>query len=137
MSNIYAIIYTKENGKQELTSEEYLFLLADDLCYHREDGPAHEILNNIKSWWVDGKRHRLDGPATIDYNGNESWWVNGKLHKLNGPALKLQSGLYWYIDSKRYSKKKFVKLIKEVKDMPLAMRLTDPRWWVREFKDID
>ena len=46
--------------------------------YHRLDGPAVELSNGSKSWYVDGKRHRLDGPAIEDADGYKSWYVDGK-----------------------------------------------------------
>jgi len=30
---------------------------------HKLDGPAIELENYSKEWWINGKRHRLDGPA--------------------------------------------------------------------------
>jgi len=32
---------------------------------HREDGPAVELDNGDKSWWVNGKLHREDGHSQI------------------------------------------------------------------------
>ena len=45
---------------------------------HREDGPAVELANGDKVWWVNGKRHREDGPAIEYADGTKSWNVNGK-----------------------------------------------------------
>jgi hypothetical protein len=36
------------------------------------------------------------------------------------------------VDGKRYTEKQFNKLIKQTNEMSLAMKLTDPRQWVRE-----
>jgi hypothetical protein len=38
----------------------------------------------------------------------------------------------WYIDGMNYSEKQFNNLIKQVNEMSTVMKLTDPRWWVRE-----
>ena len=46
--------------------------------YHREDGPAVEQKNGIKSWWINGKRHREDGPALERPDGTKEWWLNDK-----------------------------------------------------------
>jgi hypothetical protein len=40
---------------------------------HREDGPAVECIDGLKSWWINGKRHREDGPA-IDNGDDYKWW---------------------------------------------------------------
>ena len=58
------------------------------------------------------------------------------LHRVDGPALEWPGGRYeifWYIDNQAFTESEFNKLIQEVKDMPLVVRLVDPRWWVREF----
>jgi hypothetical protein len=41
-------------------------------------------------------------------------------------------GREWWIDGKQYTEQDFNKLIKQVNEMSLAMKLTDPRKWVRE-----
>ena len=70
MSNIFSnphrtfiVIYTKENGRQELTQEEWNAAQRLDLTYHREDGPAFEFWFGTKYWYIDGRCHRTDGPA--------------------------------------------------------------------------
>lgn len=45
---------------------------------HREDGPAIELANGEKHWFLNGKRHRVDGPAIEYANGIKQWWVDGK-----------------------------------------------------------
>ena len=44
---------------------------------HRTDGPAVELVNGDKVWFVNGKAHRLDGPAYEYASGEKSWYVNG------------------------------------------------------------
>lgn len=45
---------------------------------HRLDGPAVELSNGIKFWYVNGEAHRLDGPAVEYPNGCKSWYINGE-----------------------------------------------------------
>ena len=79
---------------------------------HRIDGPAIEYANGDRFWLVDGKRHRVDGPAVE--------WVDGRGS--------------WYVEYKYYTEENFNKLIEEVKELPLALRLIDPREWVRNYE---
>jgi hypothetical protein len=100
---------------------------------HRIDGPAVEYSNEDKAWWVDGKLHRLDNPAIVWANGDKEWWVEGKQHRIDGPAAEYATGhKEWWVDDERYTKEDFNKLIKEIKEMSLTMKLIDPREWVRE-----
>ena len=80
---------------------------------HREDGPAIEYTDGTRNWIVDNKLHRIDGPAIVYANGDKQWFV----------------------DNNHYLQEGFNKLIKEVKELPLALRLIDPREWVREYKE--
>ena len=82
----------------------------DTKGFHREDGPAIEYTSGDKEWWLDGRLHRVDGPAAEYSDGGEDWYVEGN----------------------RYTKTEFDKLMEEVKELPLALRLTDPREWVRK-----
>lgn len=45
---------------------------------HREDGPAYELADGTKKWWLNGKLHREDGPAIEWANGIKSWYLNGQ-----------------------------------------------------------
>ena len=45
---------------------------------HREDGPAAELGNGNKYWYVNGKLHRENGPAVEHINGYKSWYLNGE-----------------------------------------------------------
>lgn len=40
---------------------------------HREDGPAVEIPNRHKAWYINGELHREDGPAKI-FSDGEGWY---------------------------------------------------------------
>ena len=42
---------------------------------HRLDGPAIELSDGTRVWYVDGNRHRLDGPAIERANGSREWWL--------------------------------------------------------------
>jgi hypothetical protein len=43
---------------------------------HREDGPAFELIDGYKAWYIDGEKHREDGPA-IEYSDcGEMWYLN-------------------------------------------------------------
>jgi uncharacterized Fe-S cluster-containing protein len=100
---------------------------------HRVDGPAVEHASGTKEWYVDGKRHRVGGPAIEYSDGDKAWWVDGKLHRVDGPAVEYTDGnKVWYVDGIFYWEQEFDKIMKEVNEMSLAMKLTDPRWWVRE-----
>ncbi len=46
--------------------------------YHREDGPAIEYPNGVKSWYINGKRHRIDGPAIECADGYKIWYLDDK-----------------------------------------------------------
>ena len=110
--------------------DKYWFI---DGRQHRTDGPAAEYADGSKHWLVDGKCHRIDGPAVEYANGGKRWYVDGKRHRLDGPAEEWASGgRYWWIDGEEYSEGEFNKFIQEVKELPLALRLIDPREWVRK-----
>jgi hypothetical protein len=100
---------------------------------HRIGGPAVERASGIREWYVDGKLHRVDGPATEFPDGTKCWYVNDTCHRTDGPAIEWFNGdREWWIDGEEYAEYDFNKLIKEVDEMSLIMKLTDPRWWVRE-----
>ena len=79
----------------------------------------------------DGKRSFT---SYYDYE-NFSNAYEYTIHRLDGPAKEFRNGgKQWYISNECLSKESHNKLIQEVKDMPLVLRLVDPRRWVREFK---
>jgi hypothetical protein len=45
---------------------------------HREDGPAWELANGSKYWFINGEKHREDGPAYECFDGEKDWYINGK-----------------------------------------------------------
>ena len=85
------------------------------MTYHREDGPAFEFWFGTKYWYIDGRCHRTDGPA----------------RRYGNDGVVTEE---WLIDGRMLTKRGYEKRIREIKDMDIAMRLTDPRKWVREFK---
>ena len=102
---------------------------------HREDGPAIEYTNGQKEWYVNGKCHRIGGPAKEYADGGRFWYVDGKRHRVDGPAIEWSNGdKPWWVDDELYTEENFNKLIEEVKQLPLALRLIDTREWVRNFK---
>ena len=74
---------------------------------HRLDGPAVEMANGDKEWWIDGKLHRLDGPAVDWVDEYKAWCQNGKLHRLDGPAREWGDGSKeWWLNGKYYKTEK-------------------------------
>jgi len=65
---------------------------------HRLDGPAVEMMDGFKAWFVNGKLHRQGGPAVVMVDGTKAWYVNGKQHRLDGPAVEYAHGSkQWYV----------------------------------------
>ncbi len=65
---------------------------------HRLDGPAVEMMDGLKAWFVNGKLHRQGGPAVVMVDGTKAWYVNGKQHRLDGPAVEYAHGSkQWYV----------------------------------------
>ena len=87
---------------------------------HREDGPAVELSNGSKFWWLNGERHREDAPAVEHANGNKSWWLNGKRHREDGPAIEYTDGYKeWYLNGLHHTEKEFK--MKTAKEIVLTM----------------
>jgi hypothetical protein len=129
------VVYTKEKGKLELTYEEWNRRDPYSITLHREDGPAVERADGTKEWYLNGRHYRENGPTVELPNGTKVWYMNNKLHRIDGPARKFfNGGKEWWIDGKEYSEEEFYEVIQEVKSLPLELKLTDPRWWVREMK---
>ena len=45
---------------------------------HRIDGPAIEVIDGGKFWYLNGLLHRTDGPAIECADGSKAWYLNGK-----------------------------------------------------------
>jgi hypothetical protein len=109
-STTFELLYTTEG----IFEKEHIFdHLDSSIQLHRHDGPARIkplIRGQLLEWWVHGKLHRTDGPAVIDYE-EQLYFINGLQH----------------------SKQAFDETIQSVKELPPELKLTDPRWWVREW----
>jgi antitoxin component YwqK of YwqJK toxin-antitoxin module len=105
----------------------YIEMSNGDKYYKLNDG-GKKIIGHLREQWFDkdGKLNREDGPALIYYynNGNvlsERYYSNGKLDRENGPAYTAynENGNidleYYYLNEKYYSKKDYLKKIKELK----------------------
>jgi hypothetical protein len=118
--------------KDGTTSSKYY----DYKVLHRVDGPAREYADGDKFWHVNGKLHRNDGPALEYTDGTKLWYIDSKLHRNDGPAVEYaDGGKRWYVDGKGYTEEEFNKLMKAIRKLPLALRLIDPREWVRKTVD--
>lgn len=114
-NEVYITIYSKEHGKKDYTYSEYVLLGKTDKQF---------------------TPHRVGGPAKIWNNGDRVWMRNGAPHRVDGPAYIYTNGLLgWYICGLFYSATEYYEVLKQIREMPLVLRLTDPRWWVREFED--
>jgi len=112
---IFVTTYTKEEGRKEYTHSEWI---ADEdralVTYHRLSGPAIEFNNNsLKYYYIDGRLHNTHGPAKVINDVERDW----------------------YLDGEEVSRYEHARLVQEVKNMPLVLRLVDPRKWVREYKE--
>ena len=75
---------------------------------HREDGPAIELKNGDKSYYINGKRHREDGPAIEWADGDKYYYINGKFHREDGPAVEWANGdKAYYINGKYLTEEEF------------------------------
>jgi len=140
LKTCYVVRYTKEYGRQALTEEEWNNFDKLSVTFHRIDGPALEYANGNKYWYKEDKLDREDGPA-VEYANGKYWFKAGIRHREDGPAIEYIDEInnedlhyWWYIEGEEYTKEDYDKLIQEVKDMPLVLRLVDPRKWVREYK---
>jgi len=89
----------------------------------------------------------MSGPYIVVYSRergreeltHEGWYMflvdRRSFHRIDGPAIIQNEHNSWYIDNVCHSEKNYNKLIQEIKDMPLVLRLIDSRWWVREFEE--
>ena len=69
-----------------------------------------KVYSNGDKWWYNEKdqRHREDGPAIERADGVKSWYINGKLHREDGPAVEYASGSKeWYINGERFTETEF------------------------------
>ena len=81
-----------------------------------------------------------EGRQELDRSSYFKIWKTAVFHRVDGPALQFWSegiedtkNSWYFIEGKEFGEYGYNKLIKEVKDMPLVLRLVDPRKWVREY----
>jgi len=87
-------IHTDRDGNKRYYKDKAKTIL------HREDGPALELTNSSKSWWINGKLHREDGPAIEWFTGDKEWYINSKRHREDGPAVEYaDGGKVWWINN--------------------------------------
>ena len=78
-----------------------------------------------KFYWKDGTI--TDTRFVLGYSDGHK-----VLHRVDGPAIELTNGKkVWFIDGEELTEERFNQLVKEIKALPLATRLADPREWVR------
>ena len=65
-----------------ITEDGSKFCLNEKGEYHCDIGPAIELSDRSRFWYINGLVHREDGPAVIvELDGNciQEWWIEGKL----------------------------------------------------------
>ena len=68
---------------------------------HRVHGPAVELADGTKVWFLNGYRHRTNGPAFEYADGSRAWYRIGKLHREDGPAVEWYDGTTeWWLNGK-------------------------------------
>ncbi len=72
--------------------------------FHREDGPAIELVNGARMWYRYGKLHREDGPAYVIPGKYETWCRYGRTHRDGDlPATIHEDGrCEWWNNGERY-----------------------------------
>ncbi len=57
---------------------------------HRENGPAIECLVTGDMYWLQyGVYHRIDGPAVEMSNGSKQWFINGEFQYIDRSEVNL------------------------------------------------
>ena len=105
-----------------------------------------------KFWYKNGELHRdNDLPSVVLSDERKEWHQNGLLHRENGPAI-IYKNLYidhlkyrdddsyviigdceeYYLEGKEFTKEEYHKILKETDSLPLEIRLTHEKKWVRE-----
>jgi len=75
------------------------------------------------------KFYYKDGTTSSIYDNSSM------LHRTDGPAVEWTDGEnHWYIDGWYCTEEEFKQLIREIGQLPLALRLIDPREWVRNYE---
>ena len=70
----------------------------------RDDEPAMEEKDGVKTWTLHGAPHRDGGPAIVRADGSEEWYWHGKLHREHGgPAVTRADGVKeWWSYGERH-----------------------------------
>jgi len=91
-----------------ISYEEYKKLSDEE----RKEPYCIEYNNEIKYYKVNEILHREDGPAIIYFNRSRSWewFINGERHREDGPAYFDGNQILWYLNNKKYSFEKWLKL---------------------------
>jgi len=96
-------MYIKETKKAKFYYKD-----KEKTILHREDGPALELANGDKYWYLNGKRHREDGPAIEDADGDKEWYLNGECHREDGPAVEFADGdKEWWLNGEKLTEEEF------------------------------
>ncbi len=100
--------------EKHVRSDRTVYFIKGTNIYHREDGPAQELLNGDKLWFINGRRHRDSGPAIEWGDRSKEWFINGKRHREDGPALIHTNGrIQWWLNGKIYTKEAWFEALNE------------------------
>lgn len=61
----------------EVDDDGNRFWYNDQVQLHRTDGPAIELADGSREWWLNGQCHQTDGPAVEYADGTCLWYLNG------------------------------------------------------------
>ena len=70
---------TAQYIKIDKNGNKFYFSDKEMTTVHREDGPAVEVINNHKLWYINGLLHREDGPAVEYEGGRKSYYLHNRL----------------------------------------------------------
>jgi hypothetical protein len=91
---------------------------------HRLDGPAVELPDGTKDWYLNGKLHREGGPAVEDANGERHWYLDGKLHREDGPAIENSDGSkFWYLNGEEFSFEDYIQELRNLRGEEAVINL--------------
>jgi hypothetical protein len=81
-----------------------LCVIIDDKEYTMDEGDMESLMTVTGKgdrWWHNNavRLHRIDGPAVELVNGRKDWYLNGYLHRTCGPAINKPNGdIFWYLN---------------------------------------
>lgn len=97
-------LHREDGPAVELADGSKFYYLKNVL--HREDGPAIEYANGTNEWHLNGSLHRVDGPAIERADGNKEWYQNGRLHREDGPAMVRADGSKeWFLNGRQVNER--------------------------------